>query len=242
MSSDDFNLEVDFKGLKGRAKEFHVHFLPIAMASVVDTLSSGDSAKCSAVDGHYYYDKDEADQTLMPGASIWPGELEKDYKFDFEGENDVKKVLEPRPPQLDGIRFFSGRRLSGPHSMIGRSIVIHGVHGDRLACATILEEGAEYEKTQQKFTGDVEGTIEVMRKLPPGDGKPRGGEVTMFIDLELTNGETDEYKWCVDAPFPCDQNMKSCRKVVTLDAGALVVSKVDSGSLKVIRADQPCGA
>ena len=181
MSSDDFNLEVDFKGLKGRAKDFHVHFLPIAMTNVVDTLSSGDSAKCSAVDGHYYYDKDEADQTLMPGESIWPGELEIDYEFNFGGENDVKKVLEPRPPQLKNNRFFSGRRLSGPHSMIGRSIVIHGVDGDRLACATILEEDAEYEKTQQKFTGEVEGTIEVMRKLPPGAYIPQGGEGICII-------------------------------------------------------------
>ena len=252
LSGDDVDLNVDLEGLNEKAEHFHVHMLPVAMADVVDTKSSTD---CSIVKGHYEY-KDEANR------KIWPGELSDDYEFTFRDSKQVNQNFQARPHQskerTDGSKiYFEGRKLSGPHSMIGRSIVIHHKRrSSRWVCATILEDVA-YQSVQWKFSTDIVGTVEFLQN----ENDPRG-ETTVFVnitskdDQEYVVGEeegcTKKYDWQLSQTLNCAQEDTTnplpefpccslpCTKVITMEANKLPLPDVKNKFLSIFSTnDQP---
>ena len=243
LSGDDVDLNVDLEGLNEKAEHFHVHMLPVAMADVVDTKSSTD---CSIVKGHYEY-KDEANR------KIWPGELSDDYEFTFRDSKQVNQNFQARPHQskerTDGSKiYFEGRKLSGPHSMIGRSIVLHHKgRASRWVCATILEDGVTYQKVQWKFSGEVVGTVEFLQNKDD-----QSSETTVFVNLTRTDGQEEEKDECTNwqlsqscgqegttdplPEFPCCA--LPCSKVITMGAGKLLWADVTNKVLSIVNNDR----
>ena len=162
-------MQVDLQGLEENAGQFHIHELPVARVDVTNSqlLSSSmdqGSQACAQVGDHYYYKNEE-------GTWVCPGELNVDFGNILEGKRSVDETFTQKPqqqclykPPINGKpAMIGGLHLSGPHSIIGRSVLIHKNMGLRWVCATILEKDVDYRVVRAEFLDGIEGTVELIQ-------------------------------------------------------------------------------
>ena len=122
---DSVALEVDLQGLGKQAGQFHIHTFPVAK-TVIAHPQKLSSTHCSNGDvaGHFSY-KD------ANGQGVYAGELQLDYGMVLLNKDSVQSGFKQKPPSKFANGLTGGIKLSGPNSIIGRSILIHKKDGSR---------------------------------------------------------------------------------------------------------------
>ncbi|XP_001343650.6 uncharacterized protein cusr [Danio rerio] len=164
-------LDISFTGLNSKAGGYHIHMLPIK--------STQDPCSDSNIMGHF--NPFSVNATLSPA----PGNGTVDQyeigdisgKFgDLTGQNNFQNQYR------DG-----NMPLSGPNSIIGRSLVIHYSNTSRMRCADISAEASKdgnWVTAEATFSNAVTGTVMMSQQTFP-DGSY--GDVQIEVDLQSSN-------------------------------------------------------
>ncbi|CAN9510095.1 unnamed protein product [Ophioblennius macclurei] len=174
------SLNVSLRNLSALAGGYHVHILP---------LRSGGEDPCSNANimGHYNPLGFNISNSPPPGN----GTVDQYEIGDISGkfgmltdENDTNVLyMDPDMP------------LSGPFSVVGRSVVIHYTNGSRMRCANITavrDTDGQMVMAMANFTSGVNGTVRLIQQVFP-DGS--NSDTTLEVDLaeiSATNRTTSE--------------------------------------------------
>ncbi|KAG9261310.1 hypothetical protein AMEX_G26316 [Astyanax mexicanus] len=164
------NLHIFLSGLEARAGGYHVHLLPI---------KSGEDA-CSNENIMGHFNPYAVNVSLSPS----PGNGTVDqYEI---GDISGKFGYLTDQYQLQKHVMDSNLPLSGPNSIIGRSLVIHYRNGSRMQCTNITAENSldtYWVTAKAVFNGDMIGTIILSQQTFP-DGTY--SDVTLLVDVQAS--------------------------------------------------------
>ncbi|KAJ8404871.1 hypothetical protein AAFF_G00332580 [Aldrovandia affinis] len=137
-------VNVSLSNLASKSGGYHVHVLPIK--------NGGDPCSDENVMGHF--------NPLSISSSPSPGNGSVDqYEIgDISGKFGLLTDLD----QIDALYMDSNMPLSGPNSIVGRSLVIHYTNGSRMQCANISADnssGGQLVRAKAMFNGSVKGSI-----------------------------------------------------------------------------------
>ncbi|XP_056125745.1 uncharacterized protein cusr [Rhinichthys klamathensis goyatoka] len=183
-------LNISFTGLNTRAGGYHVHILPIK--SVKEPCSD------SNIMGHF--NPFSVNATSSPASGIGTvdqyeiGDISGKFGY-LTGQNTFQNQY------MDG-----NMPLSGPNSIIGRSLVIHYNNGSRMMCADISAEDApdgNRVTAEAMFSGAVTGTVMMYQQTFP-DGSY--GDVMLEVDVQASQPlKFAEASWYIaDEPVGSD--------------------------------------
>ncbi|KAM5152720.1 uncharacterized protein ACMZJ9_010848 [Mantella aurantiaca] len=162
-------IDVDFQGLKGLAGGFHIHQLPV-------TEESDNPCSDPHIRGHF--NPFHVNMTTSPPAG---NGTDDEYEVgDISGRHGSLLTLDNKTGRLQDTNF----PLSGPHSVIGRSLVIHYGNGSRMLCATFqhqLTSGGEWLRARAEFSGNIRGRISLSQIVYPNGGS---SDTTIMVDLQ----------------------------------------------------------
>ncbi|XP_043970458.1 xaa-Pro aminopeptidase 1 isoform X1 [Gambusia affinis] len=162
-------ITVSLKNLKSLAGGYHVHILPIIV---------GSSNPCSNANilGHFNPLAWNTSSSPSPGAGTVDqyeiGDISGKFGM-LTGQNDFEAFfMDPNMP------------LTGPYSIMGRSVVVHYTNGSRMVCANILPDtiiNGHWTLAKATFNGTVTGTITLHQQVFPDGGS---SDVTLNVDLK----------------------------------------------------------
>ncbi|MEQ2256100.1 hypothetical protein ILYODFUR_020848, partial [Ilyodon furcidens] len=162
-------INVSLTYLQGLAGGYHVHILPIV---------GGRSDPCSNANilGHFNPLAWNTSSSPSPGVGTVDqyeiGDISGKFGM-LNGQNDFKAVYEdPNMP------------LTGPYSIVGRSVVVHYTNGSRMRCADVSVDrntGGQWTLAKATFNGTVTGTITMRQQVFP-DGS--SSDVALEVDLK----------------------------------------------------------
>ncbi|XP_056392755.1 uncharacterized protein LOC130285418, partial [Hyla sarda] len=136
-----------FYGLRGLGGGFHIHLLPVGGASE-------DPCSNSRIKGHFNPFRVEASTSPAAGNGT-----DDEYEVgDISGRRGSLHDKEHVTKQYTDTNL----PLSGTHSILGRSLVIHYDNGSRMQCASVLQElssGGEWVHATAEFSGNISGRI-----------------------------------------------------------------------------------
>ncbi|XP_061686732.1 uncharacterized protein cusr [Syngnathoides biaculeatus] len=166
------NVSVSLSNLNAMAGGYHVHVLPIKPNS---------TEPCSAANimGHYNPLSVNITQSPPPGN----GTVDQYEIGDISGKFGLLTGLS----ESQQMYVDSNLPLSGPHSIVGRSVVIHYTNGSRLQCADITADrntDGQWTLANAVFNGSVNGTIRLFQQSFP-DGS--SGDTTLEVNLRSLN-------------------------------------------------------
>ena len=157
-------VKIKLSGLSFKAEDYHVHEFP------VDETIQGRS-KCTAAGGHFNptnITRNSSSPTTLDAYEI--GDLSGKSSLVLTGINKLDyRYMDPYLP------------LFGTDSIVGRSIVIHDVNGDRWLCANILYDGM---KIASIITTITNGTFQGRLVLSQLADDPFS-ETTIFLDFNF---------------------------------------------------------
>lgn len=165
-------INVDLTNLRSLAGGYHVHVLP---------LKSGSAAPCSdaVILGHFNPLMWNTSESPAPGLGTVDqyeiGDISGKFGF-LTGNNDFKANYED-----------SDMPLTGPYSIVGRSLVVHAINGSRIRCADISAErntDGQLTIARAVFSGGVTGTVWLRQQMFP-DGST--SDVSLEVDLQLSS-------------------------------------------------------
>ncbi|XP_060698253.1 uncharacterized protein cusr [Hemiscyllium ocellatum] len=178
---DHTNVQVTLTDLNPEAGTYSIHTLPIRAG-----LSSTDACTDSSVGGRY--NPFHVNESLSPEPT--KGTVDQYAVGDISGKfGTLDRWNQTTQKYMDG-----NMPLSGPHSIVRRSLVIYRTNGSRLQCANLLMAKAkdgEFIRARAVFTGMVSGTI-ILSQQVFADGS--SSDTTMEIDLEPAEANTDGNK------------------------------------------------
>ncbi|XP_043079468.1 uncharacterized protein cusr [Puntigrus tetrazona] len=183
-------LNVSFTGLNARASGYHIHILP--------TKSTQDPCSDANIMGHFNPFSVKAASSPAPGnGTVDQYEIgDISGKFgELSGQNSLQNQY------MDG-----NMPLSGPNSIIGRSLVIHYANGSRMRCADITADESpdgNWVIAEAMFSGAVSGTV-MMYQLTFPDGSY--GDAMIEVDVRASQTSTIvEVPWYIsDKPVKPD--------------------------------------
>ncbi|XP_050951372.1 uncharacterized protein cusr [Labeo rohita] len=210
-------LNISFTGLNTRAGGYHVHILPIK--------STQEPCSDANIMGHFNPFSVNAASSPAPGnGTVDQYEIgDISGKFgDLTGQNNFQNHY-----------MDSNMPLSGPNSIIGRSLVIHYTNGTRMRCANISAEDSQdgnWVIAKAMFSNTVNGTV-TMSQLTFPDGSY--GDAMLEVDVRASQSSNlAEASWYIaDKPVGSDgtcpgegetynpfnmTNVTSCSQVRTL--------------------------
>ncbi|XP_042605270.1 uncharacterized protein LOC109064071 [Cyprinus carpio] len=210
-------LNISFTGLNARAGGYHIHVLPIK--------STQEPCSDTNIMGHFNPFSVNAASSPTPGnGTVDQYEIgDISGKFgDLTGQNNFQNQY------MDG-----NMPLSGPNSIIGRSLVIHYTNTSRMRCANVSAENSpdgNWVIAKAMFSNAVTGTV-TMSQLTFPDGSY--GDVLLEVDVRASQlSNLAEASWYIaykpvgsDGTCPGEEeifnpfnmtNMNSCSQVRSL--------------------------
>eukprot|EP00117_Sycon_ciliatum_P048323 scpid32648/ scgid2310/ Superoxide dismutase [Cu-Zn] len=163
---------LDLSGLAGQAAGYHVHEFP---RSVLGTVQYGSACSAQEVGGHWNPFRAPFPVTVPPGFASTPDLYEVG---DLSGKHGSLANLQSVQQEM-----YDGQLpLFGPHSIAGRSIVIHrnAPNAPRWVCANIEMPQTAKRIAVAHFYAPLAGTI-YFRQID-------AFETSVFVDLARTDG------------------------------------------------------
>ncbi|XP_014855045.1 PREDICTED: uncharacterized protein LOC106925297 isoform X2 [Poecilia mexicana] len=162
-------ITVSLKNLQSLAGGYHVHILPIIV---------GSSDPCSDTDilGHFNPLAWNTSSSPSPGV----GTVDQYEIGDISG----KFGMLTGQNNFDAVYMDPNMPLTGPYSIMGRSVVVHYTDGSRMVCADVLSDTntkGQWTLAKATFNGVVTGTITLRQQMFP-DGS--SSDVTLNVDLK----------------------------------------------------------
>ncbi|XP_034454481.1 uncharacterized protein cusr isoform X2 [Hippoglossus hippoglossus] len=162
-------INVSLMNLNSLAGGYHVHILPI---------KPGSAQPCSNANimGHFNPLAWNVSNSPTPGT----GTMDQYEVGDISGKFGMLNGLS----QSEALYEDPDVQLTGPYSILGRSLVVHYANGSRMRCADIsAERDTEGEWTTAKavFNGAVTGTVRLRQQMFP-DGS--SSDITLDVTLQ----------------------------------------------------------
>ncbi|KAK9539887.1 hypothetical protein VZT92_002373 [Zoarces viviparus] len=162
---------VSLINLNSLAGGYHVHILPV---------KPGSTNPCSNANilGHYNPLVVNASNSPAPGA----GTVDQYEIGDLGGKFGTLNGLN----QSEVVYMDPDMPLTGPYSIVGRSLVIHYSNGSRMRCANISADRAtdgQWVVAKAVFNDSVTGTVKLRQQMFP-DGS--SSDVTMDVMIQST--------------------------------------------------------
>ncbi|GLD60817.1 uncharacterized protein AKAME5_001268400, partial [Lates japonicus] len=167
-------INVSLMNLNSLAGGYHVHILPIKPGSV-------DPCSNANILGHFNPLAWNISNSPAPGA----GTVDQYEIGDISGKFGMLTGLD----QSEAVYMDPEMPLTGPYSIVGRSIVVHRTNGSRLRCANIIaDRNADGRWTIAKavFNGTVTGTVRMRQQMFP-DGST--SEMTLDVAFQSSARE-----------------------------------------------------
>ncbi|XP_061625414.1 uncharacterized protein cusr [Phyllopteryx taeniolatus] len=166
------NVSVSLSNLNAMAGGYHVHILPI---------KPNRTEPCSDANirGHYNPLSVNITQSPAPGN----GTVDQYEIGDISG----KFGLLTRLNESQEMYVDSNLPLTGPHSIVGRSVVIHYSNGSRMQCADLTADrntDGQWTIAKAMFKGSLNGTVRMLQQMFP-DGS--SGDTTLEVNLQSGN-------------------------------------------------------
>ncbi|XP_030053408.1 uncharacterized protein LOC115466359 [Microcaecilia unicolor] len=185
LDLDSTLIKVNFTELNGLSGGYHVHILPIKQNSL-------EACADNYIKGHF--NPFHVNMTSSPA----PGNGTADqYEV---GDISGKYGMLTNENFLSEDYIDPGLPLSGPYSILGRSLVIHYVNGSRMQCSNILPqstEDGEWLRAEAVFTGRIKGKVLLAQQIFP-DGS--ASDVTIEVDLKAADMaflDVSELQWYI---------------------------------------------
>ncbi|KAM7418803.1 hypothetical protein PAMA_016095 [Pampus argenteus] len=166
------HINVSLMSLQALAGGYHVHILPIKPGSV---------EPCSNANIMGHFNPLNASNFPPPGA----GTLDQYEIGDISGKFGMLNGL----TQSQNIYMDTNLPLTGPYSIVGRSVVVHYSNGSRMRCADISADrdtDGQWTIAKAVFNGTVTGTVRLRQQMFP-DGS--SSDTTLEVNLQSTNRE-----------------------------------------------------
>ncbi|XP_061577430.1 uncharacterized protein cusr [Cololabis saira] len=164
-------MNMSLLNLNSQAGGYHVHMLP---------LIPGSAEPCSSADimGHFNPLAWNTSKSPSPGAGTADqyeiGDISGKFGMLYDKDDLLVVCEDPDMP------------LTGPYSIVGRSLVVHYANGSRMTCADIsADKDADGQWTIARgvFSGAVTGTVRLHQQMFP-DGS--SSDVTLEVNLQLS--------------------------------------------------------
>ncbi|XP_023190475.1 uncharacterized protein LOC102220097 [Xiphophorus maculatus] len=168
-------INVSLTNLQSLARGYHVHILPII-------VGSSDPCSNANILGHFNPLAWNTSSSPSPGAGTVDqyeiGDISGKFGM-LTGQNDFQRVyMDPNMP------------LTGPYSIMGRSVVVHYTNESRMVCADVLPDtytDGQWTLAKATFKGTVTGTITLRQQMFP-DGS--SSDVTLYVDLKSSASQS----------------------------------------------------
>nr|XP_033772916.1 uncharacterized protein LOC117346857 [Geotrypetes seraphini] len=192
LDLDSTLIKVNFSDLNDLNGGYHVHILPIKQISL-------EACADNHIKGHF--NPFHVDITSSPAPAN--GTVDQYEVGDISGKFGM----------LTGKNFLledyidPGLPLSGPYSILGRSLVIHYINGSRMQCSNIQPqntEDGEWLRAEAVFTGRLKGKVLLAQQIFP-DGS--ASDVTIEVDLQAADtnfSNVSELQWYIQ------ENSRQC--------------------------------
>ncbi|XP_075687765.1 uncharacterized protein LOC142656723 [Rhinoderma darwinii] len=174
-----------FYGLRGFAGGFHIHLLPVS-GTFDDPCSN------ALIRGHF--NPFSIEMSMSPGAG---NGTDDEYEVgDISGRRRSLHNQDNVTNQYTDMNF----PLSGTHSILGRSLVIHYANGSRMQCTSFLRDlpsDGQWVRATAEFSGAVSGRISLSQIVFPDGGL---ADTTILVDLQSsssTSGKTSSLEWLI---------------------------------------------
>ncbi|KAM8962430.1 uncharacterized protein RCH25_037970 [Pelodytes ibericus] len=170
---DPTSISFTFSGLGSHAGGYHIHDLPVI---------AGSANPCSneLIRGHFNPFGVNMSASPPPGHGT-----DDEYEVgDISGRIGSLGDKDRMAKNYNDTNF----PLSGSHSILGRSLVIHYSNGSRMQCTTFLSEpapGGERIEGRAVFMGNITGIMILSQVIYPDGGC---GDTTVLVDLQAEAG------------------------------------------------------
>ncbi|XP_028256674.1 uncharacterized protein cusr isoform X2 [Parambassis ranga] len=168
-------ISVSLSNLNSLAGGYHVHVLPVKPGSV-------DPCSNANIQGHHNPLGWNVTNSPSPGT----GTVDRYEIGDISGKFGMLNNTN----SLEAVYMDPAMPLTGPYSIVGRSVVIHYTNGSRMQCANILADknaDGQWTYASATFSGAVTGTVKMSQQMFP-DGS--SSDVTLEVDLHSSSGQT----------------------------------------------------
>ncbi|KAM8879791.1 uncharacterized protein cusr [Spinachia spinachia] len=168
-------INVSLINLNSMAGGYHVHILPI-------TPGSANPCSNANILGHYNPLAFDISNSPAPGN----GTVDQYEIGDIGGKFGTLNGLN----QSEAVYMDPDMPLTGPYSIVGRSIVVHYTNGSRLRCVDLSAErdtDGQWVVATAVFNGTVTGTVTLRQQMFP-DGS--SSDVTVQVALRSTQNTT----------------------------------------------------
>ncbi|KAF3687413.1 hypothetical protein EXN66_Car003085 [Channa argus] len=191
-------INVSLMNLNSLAGGYHVHIMPI---------KPGSSEPCSNanVRGHFNPLAWNVSNSPAPGT----GTVDQYEIGDISGKFGMLNGLN----QSDDIYMDPDMPLSGPYSILGRSLVVHYINGSRMKCADITAErntDGQWTEAKAVFSGTVTGTVRMRQQMFP-DGS--SNDMTLEVTLQSLAGPNTTEASLFITNKPTGANNSKCNNV-----------------------------
>uniref|UniRef100_H3CAW9 Superoxide dismutase copper/zinc binding domain-containing protein n=1 Tax=Tetraodon nigroviridis TaxID=99883 RepID=H3CAW9_TETNG len=168
------SVNVSLVNLSSLAGGYHVHILPI---------QQGSTEPCSNANirGHFNPLGWNASSSPAPGA----GTVDQYEIGDISGKFGMLSGL----GQLQAAYVDPSLPLTGPYSIVGRSLVVHYQNGSRMRCADIQaarDPDGQWISAKAVFNASVTGAVSLRQRVFPDGG---GSDVTVEVALQSSPQE-----------------------------------------------------
>nr|XP_046263940.1 uncharacterized protein cusr [Scatophagus argus] len=162
-------INVSLMNLNSLAGGYHIHILPLKPGSVEPCSNAN-------ILGHFNPLAWNTSNSPMPGT----GTVDQYEIGDISGKFGMLNNLN----QLQAVYMDPNMPLTGPYSIVGRSLVVHYSNGSRMRCADVLADrdtDGQWTIAKAVFNGTVTGTVNLRQQMFP-DGS--SSDITLEIDLQ----------------------------------------------------------
>nr|XP_057901922.1 uncharacterized protein cusr [Doryrhamphus excisus] len=162
-------VNVSLFNLNAMAGGYHVHILPV---------NPNDTNPCSNANIMGHYNPLSVDISLSPPPGT--GTVDQYEIGDISGKFGLLTGL----TESEEVFIDSNLPLTGPHSIVGRSVVIHYTNGSRMQCATIFADrntDGEWVNATAVFSGSLSGTVKLVQQMFP-DGS--SSDTTLLVNVQ----------------------------------------------------------
>ncbi|KAM4595783.1 uncharacterized protein V3H82_003179 [Fundulus diaphanus] len=162
-------INVSLTNLQSLAGGYHVHILPII-------VGSRDPCSNANILGHF----NPLNWNISNSPSAGTGTVDQYEIGDISG----KFGMLTNQTDFNAVYQDPNMPLTGPYSIVGRSVVVHYTNGSRMRCANVLADrnmGGQWTIAKATFNGTVNGTITLRQQVFPDGSR---GDVNLEVDLK----------------------------------------------------------
>ncbi|XP_072318477.1 uncharacterized protein cusr [Eucyclogobius newberryi] len=175
-------VSVSLTNLNSQAGGYHVHIRPI---------TPGRAQPCSNANIHGHYNPLNWDVQNSPDPGV--GTLDQYEVGDISGKFGMLTGRD----ELQDVFSDANLPLTGPYSIVGRSVVVHYANGSRMRCADIVtnkDTEGHWVIAKAVFNSTLTGTVVMSQQFfPDGSSMDTTFEVTLRTTSEVTSKNISMY-------------------------------------------------